>query len=174
MKIDRIDETRLTPEDEAEIATVLLRAFKEDFGGRSFHQQRHHVRLVARSPHIIGHMALCYRDIRVGEALVPIIGLAEVATDPDFQGKGIGSALMKAALQEARDSCAAFFLLFGVRPMYAGNGFVAVDNRITSTQLYHARTGEVVTETGTDLMVLPLGPQDWDAEAPVDLLGFKF
>lgn len=174
MQIERIDETRLSKADEAEIVTLLPRAFNEDFGGRSFHQQRHHIRLVARSPHIVGHMALCYRDIRLGDRLVSIIGLAEVATDPDHQGKGIGSALMKAALTEAHESSADFFLLFGVRPMYAGNGFVAVNNPVTSTQLYHAHTGQVVTETDTSLMVLPLRDIAWDPGAEVDLLGFKF
>lgn len=174
MKIDRIEECRLTAVDEDEIATLLPRAFNEDFGGRSYHQQRHHIRIVARAPHIVGHMALCYRDIRMGEALVPIMGLAEVATDPDFQGKGIGSAMMKAAITEARASSATFFVLFGVRSMYAGNGFMPHSNEQISTQLHNARTGEVVTGPSNGLMVLPLTDQPWDTTATIDLLGFTF
>lgn len=174
MDYDRIEETRLAAADEAQIATLLPRAFNEDFGGRSYHQQRHHIRLVARDPHIVGHMAMCYRDIRMGDQLVPIIGLAEVATDPDHQGKGIGSHLMTMALDEARASSASFFVLYGSRPMYAGNGFMPMNNPQTSTELYGAKTGKVVTKPSDGLMVMPLRDTPWDAQAHIDLMGFLF
>ena len=102
MQIDRIDELRLHSADEAQITTLLTRAFGEEFGGNSFHQQRHHVRLVVRQPHIIGHMALTYRAIRADGQMLDIIGLAEVATDPDHRGRGIAGALLQAAISEAR------------------------------------------------------------------------
>ena len=102
MQIDRIDELRLHSADEAQITTLLTRAFGEEFGGNSFHQQRHHVRLVVRQPHIIGHMALTYRAIRADGHMLDIIGLAEVATDPDHRGRGIAGALLQAAISEAR------------------------------------------------------------------------
>lgn len=174
MQIDVIPEWQLTADDEAQIGTLLVAAFDESFGGRSYHQQRHHMRLVARDPEVVGHMALCYRDIRMGDVLVPIIGLAEVATAPERQGQGIGSRLMAAALAQARASQAAFFVLFGVRPMYAGNGFQPMSNKLISTQLYDARTGQVVTEPHDALMVLPLKGLDWDPQATIDLLGWKF
>jgi len=175
MQIERIDETRLTPADDARIHTLLVRAFQEDFGERSFHQQRHHIRLIVRDGDaIIGHMALCYRAIRLGDALVSIMGLADVATDPDHQGKGIASALMTAAIAEAEASEAAFFALFGNRPLYAGRGFRKVPNPVTHTALYGARTADVQLDTSGNLMVLPLTDAKWDDTAPVDLLGFSF
>lgn len=175
MQIERIDEYNLTTEDETRIHTLLVRAFDEDFGGRSFHQQRHHIRYIARDgDNIIGHMSLCYRSIRMGDALVRIMGLGDVSTDPDHQGKGIASALMSETLKEARASQADFYLLFGVRPMYAGNGFRAVPNHVTHTELYGARTGKIATATNPSLMVLQLRGSAWDDTAPIDLLGFSF
>lgn len=175
MKTEKIDETRLTPTDEAKINRLLERAFQEDFGGRSYHQQRHNLRLIAREGDIItGHMALCYRSIRMGDALVKIMGLGDVATDPDYQGQGIASALMTEAIAEARASAADFFLLFGVRPIYAGRGFRAAPNAIKHVAMYHAHTDDVRVQDDPYLMVMELKGITWDDTAVVDLLGFSF
>ncbi|RYG91496.1 GNAT family N-acetyltransferase [Loktanella sp. IMCC34160] len=177
--IDRIEELRLSAADDAEIAALLARAFGDsDFGGRSFHQQRHHLRLVLRDPQIIGHMALIYRAIRLGDALVDIVGLAEVATDPDRRGEGIATRLLTAAIDEARGSGAQFFVLFGNRLIYAGHGFRRVANPYTYVTLYGARTGAVTRRDGQgaddDMMVLPLSDVPWDETAHIDMLGTKF
>lgn len=174
MQIDRIEETRLTAVDEAGIARLLARAFDTDFGGRSYYQQRHHVRLVARDPQIVGHMALAYRDIRMGEALVPVMGLAEVATDPDRRGEGIATRLMQAAIAEARATPAAFFLLFGDQPLYAASGFTRQSNHKTWIAMTDARMGAVSTGPSTHLMVLSLRDMVWDPDAHIDFLGPLF
>jgi len=177
-KIERIDEMHLTDADEQKIATLLLSAFDDSFGGRSYHQQRHHLRLVLRDPDIIGHMALTYRAIRMGEDLVDIVGLAEVATDPERRGEGIATRLLAVAMEEARASAADFFMLFGNRPIYAGHGFRVVPNTFTYVEHFGARTGNVVQTDGSDsvfdMMILPLGDLAWDETAHIDLLGTKF
>jgi len=175
MQIDRIDEVRLSAEDDAGIARLLARSFATDFGGRSYYQQRHAVRIVARSDGaIVGHMALCFRDVRLGEALVPVIGLAEVATDPDQRGKGVATKLLRAAIDEAYATPARFFLLFGDRPIYAAHGFVPMPNVITYLTLDGAHTGAIKTGADGGLMVRDLGRGAWDGGAPLDLLGHKF
>lgn len=175
MQIERINEYDLTRETDAEIATLLACCFGTDFGGRSYFQQRHHVRFTAReNGKLLGHMALCYRDVRLGAALTPIWGLAEVATDPDARGKGIATMMLDAAVAFARTTPADFFVLFGNRPIYAGNGFEAHSNIITYLTLDGAKTGVLKTATDGGLMVLPLGEKPWDSAAPLDLLGHKF
>lgn len=83
MQVEAIPKWQFSPADETEIAGLLARCFPTDFSGRSFFQQRHHLRLVIRAQgRIVGHMALLFRAIRLGETLVNIAGLAEVATDP--------------------------------------------------------------------------------------------
>ena len=174
MQIDRTEETRLGPEDEAAIASLLADSFGTDFGGRSFFMQRHHVRLVARDPGIVGHMALCLRAIRLGDSLVDIIGLAEVATAPDRRGEGIASRLMSTAIAEARQTCAEFFVLFGDQPLYAASGFIPQRNVLRYVDMEGGRTGAVHMGRKGGLMVLPLGTKRWDPEAELDMLGAVF
>ena len=87
MQIERIEEMRLTHADDAAIGKLLDAAFNTEFDGRSFYQNRHHVRFVVRDgDEIIGHMALGLRAIRMGDRLVQAAGLADVATAPDHRG----------------------------------------------------------------------------------------
>ncbi|SMX40247.1 GNAT family N-acetyltransferase [Octadecabacter ascidiaceicola] len=175
MQIECIPEYALTAADDQSIADLLLRGFAEDFGGRSYHQQRHHMRIIARNGGaMIGHMAICYRDVCLGENLTTICGLAEVVTAPETRGKGVATQLLKAAITFAESTQAKFFVLFGDRPIYAGHGFITVGNVITYTSLDYAKTGQVITRETQALMVLPLTDQPWDEAAPLDLLGWNF
>jgi predicted N-acetyltransferase YhbS len=173
--IERIEEIRLTAPDDARIAVLLERAFVTGFGGRSYFQQRHHLRLIWREEdRVLGHMALTLRDIRLGDDLVTIVGLAEVATDSAHRGRGIATALMDAAIREARASVAAFIVLFGNQPLYSAVGFVPQPNRLRFVDMDDARTGGIQTSGPEGLMVLPLTSQSWDPSAMVDLLGTLF
>lgn len=173
--IENIPEWTLTTGDEAQIARLLARCFDTDFGGRSYFQQRHHLRLVLRDGgEIIGHMGLLFRAIRIGSQLTPIAGLADVCTAPSHRGQGLAQRLLAAAIAQARASGAEFFLLFGTAKIYAGNGFLPFANPVTYLDLRGARTGEVKSEPAEELMVLPLRASVWPTTAPIDLMGTLF
>ena len=181
MTIERIEEMRLTAADEAGIAALLTAAFGGDtddwsgFDGRSYYKQRHHLRLVIRvGDGIVAHVALCFRDIRIGGRLTPIVGLAEVATHPDHRGAGHAGALLRAAIAEARQTLAEFVVLFGDRPLYAGTGFARHDNTIRFVALDRVETHRVIERVDDGLMVLPLHDAVWDGGAQVDLVGHNF
>lgn len=174
MQIDRIEETRLTAGDDAQIAKLMERSFPTDFVGRSYFHQRHHTRLVVRAPHIIGHIALTFRAIRLGNDLIDIIGLAEVGTDPDHRGKGIAAALLQAAIAEARASLASHMLLFGEAKLYAAAGFRPVQNKMRHVVITKARTLRTQTAKADGLMVLPLRDIPWPDGADIDMLGHVF
>ncbi|NCO86061.1 MAG: GNAT family N-acetyltransferase [Rhodobacterales bacterium] len=174
MRIERIEELRLGGADEAAIAALLGASFGTDFGGRSCFMQRHHVRLVARDDGIIGHVGLTFRQIRQGARLIPILGLADVATDPARRGEGIAGRLVAAAIDEGRAGPVAAMALFGTAQLYAAAGFVRVANRLRHVDLLGAVTGEVHETEAHDLMVLPLDGRAWDDVTPVDLLGHLF
>lgn len=174
MRIDRIEELRLTAEDDRQIATLLDAAFGAEFGGRSYFMQRPHLRLVARSPdRITGHMGLTFRSIRAGDRLIPILGLGDVATDPLHRGQGIATALLRTAIEEARQTPAEFFVLFGDAGLYAAHGFRPHHNALRYVEMVGARTGDVHEGVKDSLMVLPLRDTDWP-EGPLDFLGHLF
>ena len=81
MQVERIEEMRLTQVDEEQIGALLDRAFGADYEGRSYYQQRHHVRLIMRAgTEILGHIALSLRAIRMDEQIVQVAGLALTRT----------------------------------------------------------------------------------------------
>lgn len=175
MRIERIEEMRLTAADEGQIGRLLDAAFDSDFQGRAFYQNRHHVRFVARDgEQIIGHMALSLRAIHMGDQPVHVAGLAEVATAPSHRGQGIASAMMQAVIAEAKASIADFLVLFGDQPLYAGVGFEVQPNPLKVVTMLAARTGQIETRQDGKFMVMALRDVVWDDTADVDLAGFPF
>ena len=172
--IDRIPEWHLSAQDDAEIASLLARCFETDFGGRSFFTQLHHLRLVHRQSVIVGHMALVLRAVLLGDRLVTVAGLAEVATDPAHRGQGIAGALLQTAISEARSSPAAFLLLFGEAKLYASAGFQPVANKMAYVVTTGSRVARIVSDGDDSLMVLPLSGQAWPYASTLDLRGPVF
>ena len=174
MHIDRIPEWQLTHADDKAIADLLSRCFETDFGGRSYFAQRHHLRLITRhNGQIVGHMALLFRHVRLGDTTFEIVGLAEVATDPAHRAQGIAAALLQTAIATARTTMARHFLLFGTAKLYTAAGFQSVDNPVRYVENHNNCTGKVLQEQGQSLMVLPLNG-DWDKTATLDLIGGRF
>ncbi|QYZ69970.1 GNAT family N-acetyltransferase [Neotabrizicola shimadae] len=175
MRVERIPEWALTQTVEAQVVALLARTFTTDFGGRSFFQQRHHLRLLAfDGDALVGHIAMLWRAVRLDDRLVTIAGLAEVATDPDRRGEGIAGRLLALAIAEAKASNAAFLTLFGTAGLYAAAGFREVHNRLKWVGMDGARLGDVHHAHARHLMVLPLGAQKWDDAAELDLIGNQF
>lgn len=175
MRIDRIPEWELTPDLEAGIARLLAVCFPTDFGGRSYFQTRHHLRLVYRPEGVVrGHMALQFRSMRLGGRLITVAGLAEVATDPDFRGQGVAATILQAAIAEVRASPAEALMLFGVARLYAAAGFRKVANPMIWADMLGAETRAIRHDRVDGLMVLPLRGQAWDETATLDMLGSLF
>ncbi|QRM53136.1 N-acetyltransferase [Sinorhizobium sp. BG8] len=80
-----------------------------------------------RDGHMIGTVRLWNVEagIDASGAPVPALLLGPLAVDPDHEGKGIGSALMRAALTEARNLGHGAVLLVGDAPYYERFGFFA-------------------------------------------------
>ncbi|NDU99576.1 GNAT family N-acetyltransferase [Pseudoroseicyclus tamaricis] len=172
--IERVEEMRLAAPLEAEIAALIATAW-DDYEGRSFYKQRHHLRLLAREEgRLLGHMALGLRAVRLGDDLVDIATLGEVCTHPEARGRGIASALLQEAIAEAKASPARFFLLFGVAKLYPAAGFRPITQNLRLLGMDGARSLRMVHSRADDLMVLELRGEAWDEDKPLDLMGGSF
>ena len=80
------------------------------------------------APHIVGHASISPVTISGGES--GWYGLAPVSVLPDFQGKGIGSALVKQILVELKSIGAAGCVVLGDPVFYSRFGFVADDSLV--------------------------------------------
>lgn len=175
MQIDRIFEPDLSSANETAIAALLDAAFGGGYEGRSFYQQRPSVRfLLGDGKDIIGHIAICYRSVRLGERLLTVGGLIDVAVQPSRQGQGHAKQLLTDVEAWARNTKADALVLFGDHPVYAAMGYQSKSNVQRYTQLVGASTGEVEERSRPGLMVLPLRTLDWDENEVLDLLGFRF
>lgn len=175
MPLDRIEELRLSAAEEREIAALFALCFDTDFGGRTAFRQRHHVRYLWREGGMLaGHVALTFRHVRQGTRLIPVTGLAEVATHPDHRRRGIARRLVNVAIDDSRASTAAFVMLLGTAPIYAAMDFQPARNMIRYVDMTDAQTHAVMREMARELMVLPIAGRAWDSVTMVDLLGHLF
>lgn len=177
MQIEAHHEIDLTEALDDEIAALLEAAFGKDDGyeGRSFYKQRNHLRLVARdNGQLVGHIGVVFRVIRLGDRLAPILGLADVATAPDREGQGVASALLHETEKFAKDTQAAFILLFGDHPIYEKRGFMPVKNTLRFLRIEDSRSEEIVTMPTKSLHIMAVADLPWDDKAEVDLLGYIF
>jgi len=97
------------PEDIPAIFEVHFQAFGQDGEARLVNALRHdgninpELSLVAvHGDRIIGHILFCPISIVSGTVEIPAVALAPLAVHQDFQGLGIGAALITAGIEECQ------------------------------------------------------------------------
>ena len=74
--VEIIHETQLNAKDDRAIAALLKAAFTTNFYNCSYFQQRHHLRLLIREgDRVAAHIGLCLRDVRLGDAVLTVMGV---------------------------------------------------------------------------------------------------
>lgn len=115
------------PSDHDAIRAVNDRAFEQPDEGKLVDALRENgaltLSLVAEvDEKVVGHIA--FSPVTVyGRAQPAGYGLGPVAVDPDYQGQGIGTALIKAGIEKIGEKGAAFIVLLGHTSYYPRFGF---------------------------------------------------
>jgi len=78
---------------------------------------------------IVGHILLSRMDVEADGRRLNAVGLAPVSVVPDLQRRGIGSALIVAAIAEARRARSDIIFVLGDRGFYRKFGFDAATAR---------------------------------------------
>ena len=83
------------------------------------------VSIVAEDDGIVGHVLLSRMNVVADGQALDALGLAPVAVVPDRQRAGIGSALIEAAVREAKSAGTQMLFLLGEPGFYGRFGFTA-------------------------------------------------
>ncbi len=121
-----------------------------------------HLRVAERDGRLAGMVNLIDRIVRIGSAEVRCAIVAPLATAPDHQGSGVGSALMRDALEWARDNGFLLSMLWGHPWLYPRYGYAP------GLKSYRVRLPATTAPFGDSAYTLrPYGPGDAPALAQV-------
>lgn len=148
----------VTPDDETAVRELLISAFPSDMEARLVHALRHCGALllekvaVDASGAIVGHVAysrVTPAAIGAGQGM-QIACLAPVSVRPDVQKTGIGSALIRASLQQLKDLGEDLVLVLGPPAYYPRFGFDPVlARRVQGPYAGDAFMALALTEAGS-------------------------
>ncbi|WP_445116451.1 GNAT family N-acetyltransferase [Acinetobacter sp. WZC-1] len=98
MDIIFLEEFKLDSETEAHISNLLRLCFpQQNFEGRSYFRQRPHYRLLMTvDDRLVGQMGLDYRMMCLNQQPVAVLGIIDLAIDPECRHKGYATLLLKA------------------------------------------------------------------------------
>jgi ribosomal-protein-alanine N-acetyltransferase len=130
VRVDRVRDTDLV-----EIAAIEARAFSDPWSERAFRDALAHERIYfacaraeeSGAPRVLGYVVAWFA---AGEGEI-----ANLAVDPNVRGRGVGSALLDTALDEARRHGVAEVFLevrssnLRARQLYESRGFAEVGRR---------------------------------------------
>jgi putative acetyltransferase len=119
------------PHERSQLESVVSSAFEEEPGGRVTRLLRaldatgatRASLLAVESGRVLGHVQLSRSWVDARSALVEVLVLSPLSVVPDRQGEGIGTALIRAALDEARRRGAPAVFLEGSPDYYGRRGF---------------------------------------------------
>lgn len=118
----------------------ITRITREAFQGHPFSEQNEHrivialresgalfISLVAEvEKHVVGHIA--FSPVTIDNQKCGWFGLGPLSVEPKYQGKGIGSALVRNGIRDLQESGANGCVLVGDPAYYNRFGFVAQKN----------------------------------------------
>ena len=78
-----------------------------------------------RDGRILGHILCSWMEVEADGHPIKAVGLAPVAVSPEHQGKGIGAALIRAAIERSRAAGEEMMFVLGEPDYYTRFGFSA-------------------------------------------------
>ncbi len=175
VKIEYIHESSLGAFQKQAILQLLNASFgdglSEVFGLRPLPDARI---LIRSEGHLIGHLAVEFRRVRVGSQIVSVCGASEICVHPDAQRKGIGRVLIRQLEDIAKEKAFQFILAFSDNPaFYKACEFESRRIRCRWLMIQQGVSMGVLSRTLSGVMVKAIENADWP-EGELDLLGHIF
>ena len=160
-------------DEESQIAAILEQCFDGMHGGRTYCEQIPQQRLLGYcGDRLVGHLGLDYRMIRIGEAIISIVGIIDLCVVPDLRRNGLAQRLLAAA--EKRSAAQDFSVLMAKDTrLYERAGYCLLTKAdVTWLVIDELRCHGVSNRDLSDIfMQKPLSSKQWP-KGPIDMLGF--
>jgi predicted N-acetyltransferase YhbS len=176
LRYQRIEEFQINDQQQQAINRLLQEAFDSYPNHLIYANQLPSFRfLVWDNEKLVGHMAVEFRIVRVGEAIMRIFGIADLCVSIDYQQQNIASSLLQKLEKLGKQSQVDFILLIAQdHGVYEKNGFQLVSNPCRWLMINQQQTFGVGNRKLVDcLLVKQIGITKWQ-EGLVDLLGHIF
>ncbi|MEM1323221.1 MAG: GNAT family N-acetyltransferase [Bacteroidota bacterium] len=176
MRIQRIEEFKISRRKRKAIGELLGRCFPEYPGQRTYYKQIPAFRyLVWADQRLVGHLAVEHRMMNVGGEIASIFGIVDLCVDQEFQSRKIASQLLQTLEDLGRKHKIDFLVLAAQEyELYENNGFHLVSNTCRWLMINEHQTLGVNHRSIDDcLMVKALGSKQWKSGL-VDFLGHVF
>lgn len=160
---------------ETELISLLSDCFDGVHEGRTFFKQEPHQRLLAFSgEHLIGHLGLDFRMIRIGEALVSISGIVDLCVHQDYRGYKLASDLLTFAEQLSANRDFVVLMADDDR-LYRRNDYLLLANtNVRWLAIDELRSHSIMQRDFSDnFMYKSMKKKCWP-EGHIDLLGYLF
>lgn len=174
--VEKVSEPDLRPDQKIAISALLRECFPEYPNDRIFYPQPPHLRLLHwEGGRLTGQVGVVLREIRVGEASLQVMGVADLCTSTDRAGLGVATRLLRQMEDLARSSGIPFLMAMALNPeLYVKMGFYAIDVRCIWLSFLNGRSLGLFQRTPpAGLMVNPLSDLKWP-DGEVDLMGPLF
>ena len=123
--MSEIEFRRAIEEDAKEILRVMAQAFGRAPDSERYEHDRENIArkidehwVLVREEEIVGAMHIKRDEIQVGRAIVAKADVGEVCIAPGYQGKGLGTALMRMTVKQLRKDGYPLSRLGGYRRFY--------------------------------------------------------
>jgi len=175
-EIVRKEESGIGQQLKLSISQLLGQSFPGYPSGRIYYRQLPSFRYLASDgDELVGHLAVEHRMINAGGVPASIFGIADHCVAAGWQHRKIGSALLKAAEEDAISGEIDFLVLISSeRGFYEQAGFSVEGNICRWVSIGdHVSIGLVQGRLPGSLLVKPLSGKKW-GEGVVDFLGYMF
>jgi len=173
-------EFELTEREKSQIAELLALCFPDiEYAGRIYFKQMPHYRILAEMQgQIIGQLAIDFRAMQLNGEYIHVMGIADLAVYPEFQGQGMGRRLMQEVglLANRHNRQIDFLYLVTDKPaFYERLGFIQTRQEVSWLKINAGKTLGIGKETVDDcaLMYKPVSGKVWK-DGSLDLLGYWY
>ncbi|MFT5920320.1 MAG: N-acetylglutamate synthase-like GNAT family acetyltransferase [Granulosicoccus sp.] len=180
MELELISEFQINGDTSEKINHLLKKCFPYiAYNGRDYFKQLPHSRILAwENSTLIGQVGIDFRVMNLNNTAISVFGVVDLCVDPEFQGQGIGNALMvefERIATSNSDKIDFMFLVTNAPSFYEKLGFSVIDITTSWLKIHNHKNNGIGNERIKDafFLIKSVSSKKWN-DGTLDLLGYMY